>query len=159
MSAVMLNKLEGVHVGFLQQVTGTKVRRLGEKTWTKKGPDRLLQAAGNKQVQEYIDKRQATLAEWVSLWPIFEVYAKETGYGGGGGCARCGVSRTLQSNNWWPRLKIFRKQQGSGGDGNPAGVKRSREERRGGLLTTTGEGEAQSYRYDGTETDDARVGG
>ena len=30
--AAMLKKLEGAHVGFLQQVTGTKTRRLGEET-------------------------------------------------------------------------------------------------------------------------------
>ena len=31
--AVMLQKLEVVHVGFLYQVTGMNDRRLGEKTW------------------------------------------------------------------------------------------------------------------------------
>ena len=34
LSAAMLKKLEGLHVGFLRQMTGTKARRLGEKTWT-----------------------------------------------------------------------------------------------------------------------------
>ena len=28
--------------------------------------------------------RQAKVAEWATLWPIFEVCAKETGYAGGG---------------------------------------------------------------------------
>ena len=84
LSAAMLKNLEGVHVGFLRQVTGMKARRLGDKTWTKEGPDRVLQAAGTKSLREYIDKRQATVAEWVALRPIFEVCAKETGYEGGG---------------------------------------------------------------------------
>ena len=84
LSAAMLKNLEGVHVGFLRQVTGMKARRLGEKNWTKEGPDRVLQAAGTKSLREYIDKRQATVAEWVALRPIFEVCAKETGYEGGG---------------------------------------------------------------------------
>ena len=44
----------------------------------------MLQAAGTKPLQEYIDKRQAAVEEWVSLRPIFEVCAKETGYEGGG---------------------------------------------------------------------------
>ena len=48
MSAAMLNNLEEVHVGFLRQVTGMKARRLVVKTCTKKGPDRLIQAAGTK---------------------------------------------------------------------------------------------------------------
>ena len=54
----MLKNIKGVHVGFLQQVTGMKAQRRGEETWTKEGPDRLLQAAGTKPLQEYIDKRK-----------------------------------------------------------------------------------------------------
>ena len=79
----MLNKLKGLHVGFLQQVTGMKARRIGGKTWTKEGPYRVLRVAGTKLLQEYIENRQVTLAEWVDLRPIFEVCAKETGYKGG----------------------------------------------------------------------------
>ena len=44
----------------------------------------MLQAEGTKPLREYIDKRQAKVAEWVALWPIFEVCEKETGYEGGG---------------------------------------------------------------------------
>ena len=40
--------------------------------------------AGTKSLREYIDKGQATVAEWVALRPIFEVCAKESGYAGGG---------------------------------------------------------------------------
>ena len=31
-----------------------------------------------------MDKKQATVAEWVSLWPIIDVFTRETGYEGGG---------------------------------------------------------------------------
>ena len=34
MLAAMINKLEGVHVGFLRKVTGVKARRLGDEIWT-----------------------------------------------------------------------------------------------------------------------------
>ena len=61
-----------------------KSRRLGDETWKKEGPERVLQAAGTKPLQEYIDKRKATVSEWSNLWPIFEVYAKDTGYEGDG---------------------------------------------------------------------------
>ena len=44
----------------------------------------MIQAAGTKPLKEYIEKRQAAVAEWVSLWPIFGVCAKDTGYGVGG---------------------------------------------------------------------------
>ena len=40
----------------------------------------MLQMAGKKLLKNYIAKRQATLAEWVALWPIFEVFMKDTGY-------------------------------------------------------------------------------
>ena len=60
--AVMLQKNEGVHMGFLWQVAGIKARRLGVKTWKEEGVDRVLQAAGTKPIQEYIDRRQATVA-------------------------------------------------------------------------------------------------
>ena len=32
----------------------------------------------------YIEKQQATVAQWVALHPLFEVCARETGYEGGG---------------------------------------------------------------------------
>ena len=50
--ASMLNKLEGVHVGFLQQVMGTKAQSLRDKTWTKEGLDRVIQEAGPEPLRE-----------------------------------------------------------------------------------------------------------
>ena len=57
-------------------------KRLGDETWQKEGAARLIQEAGNKPLQEYINMRQATVAEWVDLRTIFEVCAKETEYEG-----------------------------------------------------------------------------
>ena len=82
--AEMLQKLEGLHVGFLRQVTGTKTQSLGNEPWIKEGADRVLQAAGTKPLWEYLNRRQAMVAEWVALRPIFEVCAKVIGYEGGG---------------------------------------------------------------------------
>ena len=65
--AAMLNKLEGVHVGFLRQAKGMKAQRIGDETWIKEGTDRVIQAAGTKLLMKYIYKRQVKLAEWVSL--------------------------------------------------------------------------------------------
>ena len=75
----IINNLEGVHMFFLRHVTGMKAQRLGDETWKKEGPERLIQAARTKPLREYIDKRQATIVEWVALWQIFEVCEKETG--------------------------------------------------------------------------------
>ena len=84
LSAPMAKKLEGVHMGFLRQVTRLKAKRLKDGSWQKVASDRVLQGAGTQPLQTYIGRRQATVAEWVALRPIFEVYAKETGYEGGG---------------------------------------------------------------------------
>ena len=76
MTAAILQYLKVIHVGFLRQVAGMEVQRLGEDTWRKAGEDSLLQAAGSKLLWEYVNKRQATVAEWVDLRPIFEVCEK-----------------------------------------------------------------------------------
>ena len=88
LTAAMLQKLEGVHVGFLRQVTGMKAQSLGGDTWIKEGVDRVLQAAGTKTILGFINRIQVTVAEWVALRPIFEVCVKEKGYEGGGLVAR-----------------------------------------------------------------------
>ena len=49
-------------MGFLRHVTGMKARSLGDKTWTKEGPDRVMQAEVTKPLWEYINKRKATVA-------------------------------------------------------------------------------------------------
>ena len=37
------------------------------------GSESILKAVGNQDVRMYIDRRQATVAQWVALRPIFEV--------------------------------------------------------------------------------------
>ena len=71
-------------MGFLRQVAGMSVRKLGVDTWQKEGSKRVLKATGTKPLQEYIERRQATVAEWAALRPVFKVCAKETGFEGGG---------------------------------------------------------------------------
>ena len=39
----------------------------------------MIQAAGEKYLNIYIDKRQATVSEWVALRNIFELCANVTG--------------------------------------------------------------------------------
>ena len=84
LTAAVLKKLEGVHVGFLLQAAGMTDRKLGVDTWQKDGADRVLQATGTKPLREYTERRQATVAEWVALRTIFKVCTKETGFEGGG---------------------------------------------------------------------------
>ena len=45
----------------------------------------VVQASGKQPLRMYIERRQAMVAEWVSTWSIFEVYAQEEmGYSGWG---------------------------------------------------------------------------
>ena len=44
----------------------------------------MLQETGKKPLCEYIEKRQAVVADWVTLRPVFKVYVKETGFEGRG---------------------------------------------------------------------------
>ena len=48
LTAMMLQKLEGVNVGFLWQVAGMTARKLGVDIWQKEGEERVLQATGTK---------------------------------------------------------------------------------------------------------------
>ena len=54
----------------------------------------MIQAAGAKHLWGYIDRRQATVAEWVYLRQIIKVCAKETGYEVGG----------RLSKQWWQQM-------------------------------------------------------
>ena len=83
MTVSMAQKLEVVHVKFLQQVTGQKIRRIGDDSWRRVAAESVLQAVGTKPPKTYIDKRHATVAECVALQPIFEVCTKGNGYEGG----------------------------------------------------------------------------
>ena len=57
-TAMMLQRLEGVHVGFLRQVDGMLTRKLGVDTWKNEGAKRELQVTGTKTLREYITRRQ-----------------------------------------------------------------------------------------------------
>ena len=41
---------------------------------------KVIKEAGTQTLGAYIDKPQATVAEWVALRPILEICDKETGY-------------------------------------------------------------------------------
>ena len=84
LTATVLQKLEGVNVGFLRQVAGMTARKMGVDTWQKEGAERVVQAIGTNPMQEYIEKKKETVTEWLALRPVSKVCAKETGFGGRG---------------------------------------------------------------------------
>ena len=67
-------------MGFLIQVKNLKEKNLKDGSWRKVVADRVIQGAGTQPLQTYLDRRQATVAEWVELRPIFEVCARDMGY-------------------------------------------------------------------------------
>ena len=58
--------------------------RQWDRTWKGSAAESLLKEAGTQKVGTYVDKQQTTVAEWVALIPIYEVYDRETiSYRGG----------------------------------------------------------------------------
>ena len=99
MSEAMSMKLGGFHVGFLRRIMMQRAVRQKDETWRYVTAKTVLEKAETHPLGTYIDKRQATLAEWVTLRPILEVCDRETGYKGGG----------RRQELWW-RQTAARKQ-------------------------------------------------
>ena len=60
----------------------------------------VLQGAGTQPLRTYVDRLQAIVAEWVVLWPIFNVCKIYTGYKGGerdSGCRGGGRNQRIIS--------------------------------------------------------------
>ena len=76
----------GVHMGFLQHVTGKNKKRILDGTWIQEGAERILKVARKQAVRKYIDRRQVTVDHWLDLRTILEVCAQKrqvTRVGGG----------------------------------------------------------------------------
>ena len=58
--------------------------KLGDGTWETLGEECIREAAGTQSARFYIERYQATVAQWVALSLLFGVCAKESGYEGGG---------------------------------------------------------------------------
>ena len=74
MTAAMSRNLEVVHVGFLVQVTGQNSKRQMDDTWEIAAEVRVLKEEGTQILGAYIDKQQVTVAEWVVLSPILDIF-------------------------------------------------------------------------------------
>ena len=80
LSAAISRKLEGVHVGFLIQVTGQTAKRQRYGTCRSVVAASVLKGEVTQALRTYIEKRQEKVAEWVVLSPILEVCNRETVY-------------------------------------------------------------------------------
>ena len=81
--APMAQRLEGFHVGFLRQVKKLKSKRRKNGLWRKVAADKVLQGSGTQPLETYLDRRHETVAEWVTLQPIFKACVREKVYEGG----------------------------------------------------------------------------
>ena len=64
-------------------MTTFKAKGLRDGLWQKVVASKVLEGAGTQPFQTYLERRQATVVEWVALWTIFNVYAREMVYKGG----------------------------------------------------------------------------
>ena len=71
--APISQRSEGGHVGFLRQVKKLKTKKLRDGLWHKAAANKILQGSGTQPIQTYLDRRQATVAEWGDLRTIFDV--------------------------------------------------------------------------------------
>ena len=74
--ATVAQRLEIVHVGFLRQVTKSKAKWLSYSEYQKAMTNKVLQVVETQPLQTYLDRRQATVAEWMDLRHIFDVCAR-----------------------------------------------------------------------------------
>ena len=79
--APMAQRLEGMQVGLLKQIKKSKAKRLRDESWRKVAAKKVR---GTQPLRTYLDRKQATVAEWVTLRPISNICARETVYEGGG---------------------------------------------------------------------------
>ena len=82
-------------------ITGKRAMWLRDGTWDTPGAEVVQEAAGTQSARTYIDRRQATLDQWVALHPLFGVCTRETGYEGGGS----------RMDLWWRQEATEKKLQ------------------------------------------------
>ena len=112
-------KVEGIHTEFLCQIVWKQVRRLSGGTWETPGEEGVREAVGTKSARTYIERRRATVEQWVVLRPLFEVCAKETWYEGGGGAGgRLGGANGRQRNNFGTPWQLAGAKRRRGGGEN-----------------------------------------
>ena len=58
-------------------ITGNKENQLGDRTWETLGAEGITEAALTQSSRIYIEQRQATVAQWVVIRPLFELCARE----------------------------------------------------------------------------------
>ena len=81
----MSQRLEEARVSFFRRITRKQETRQRDGSWRQVPTEAVLRGEGTQTLRTYVARQQATVAEGVATWPVFDMCAQETGYGGGGG--------------------------------------------------------------------------
>ena len=121
MSETISRNLEGVHIVFFRHITGQRAVRQEDGTWRQVTAEKVLEKAGTQYLGTYVDRRQATVVEWVAPRPILKVCDNDTYYKGGGRRCEQRWRKMATIKQLSDTLKEILRRQGSG-IGNPEGV-------------------------------------
>ena len=69
-----------VNVGLLRWITGKTAVQQEDMTWGQVAADKVLEKAGTHSLGTYIERRQATVVEWMASRSILEICDRDTGY-------------------------------------------------------------------------------
>ena len=86
-------------------ITGEREKKLGYGTWEYPGEESIREVSGTQLARIYIERRQATVAQWVALRPLFEVCARETENEGGGRRRKAWWRQEATKKNFGPPWK------------------------------------------------------
>ena len=65
-------------MNLLRQVARKQSMRRRDGSWRKVPAEEMLKGVGIQTIRTYVARQQATVAEWVATWPIFDVCALDT---------------------------------------------------------------------------------
>ena len=95
-------------------IMGNRVKQLGYGTWETPREEGIRESGGTQSDRIYIEKRQATMAQWVALRPLFGVCARDTLYEGGGHRRKAWWRQDLTDKNSRPTWHTCRKLKRGG---------------------------------------------
>ena len=94
-------------------VTVKREKQLGDGPWEMPEAEGTREAEGTQSARIYIEQRQANVAQWVALRPLFEVFTRERRYEGGGEDKEGVVAPRGNGKKLWDTLEDLREAKTS----------------------------------------------
>ena len=92
----IIKALEGFHHRVIRRITRSMPRRRRDGTWHYPPIGKAMEDAGLFSIEEYISRRQNTVAEYVATRPIFDIVMEEERQRG-----------TPTTRRWWEQAIDF----------------------------------------------------